>query len=93
MAKVARRVALRAEGRRSWRAMVALAVAGTLGAACTTGAAHRASSGPSARASSARSASQQQPGGTADCHSATTCYSPEQIEAAYGIVPLLHGGI
>jgi subtilase family serine protease len=93
MTKVAPRIALRAERPRSWRAVVAVAITGMLGAACGSGAADRASSGPSARASSLPSASQQQSGSTADCNSATTCYSPEQIEAAYGIVPLLHGGI
>jgi subtilase family serine protease len=53
-----------------------------LGAACGTGAATHAGSGPSA--------SHQQPGSTAGCNSVATCYGPQQIEAAYGIVPLLH---
>ena len=39
------------------------------------------------------SASHQRPGSTADCNSVTTCYTPQQIETAYGIVPLLHRGI
>jgi subtilase family serine protease len=32
-------------------------------------------------------------GGTADCGSAATCYSPEQLEVAYGVKPLLQRGI
>jgi subtilase family serine protease len=31
-------------------------------------------------------------GGTADCGSLTTCYTPRQLEAAYGILPLLEHG-
>jgi subtilase family serine protease len=33
------------------------------------------------------------PGGTADCDSVTTCYTPQQIQVAYGIKPLLDHGI
>ncbi len=101
MTKVAPGVALRAERHRNRRAVVALAITGMLGAACGTGAATRAGSGPSAshqqpgstRAGSGPSASHQQPASTAGCNSVTTCYGPQQIEAAYGIVPLLHRGI
>jgi subtilase family serine protease len=32
-------------------------------------------------------------GGTADCASVTTCYTPQQLEVAYGVAPLLAGGI
>ncbi len=32
-------------------------------------------------------------GATGDCDSVTTCYTPHQIQVAYGIVPLLHRGI
>ena len=92
MTKVAPRVALRAECHRWWRAVVALAITGVLGAACDTGAATHSSSGSSARASSGSSASHQQPshqqlGSAAGCASVTTCYGPQQIEAAYGIAP------
>src|SRR5215471_12331148 len=31
--------------------------------------------------------------GTADCVSMTTCYTPQQFEAAYGVQPLLQRGI
>ena len=85
MTKVAPGVALRAERHRNRRAVVALAITGMLGAACGTGAVTRAGSGPPA--------SPQQPGSTDDCNAVTTCYGPQQIEAAYGIVPLLHRGI
>src|SRR6266516_4508026 len=106
MTKVAPGVALRAErhrNRRAVRAVVALAIAitGMLGAACGTGAATHAGSGPpasprqpgSTRAGSGPSASPRQPGSTAGCNAVTTCYGPQQLEAAYGIVPLLHRGI
>ena len=33
------------------------------------------------------------PRSTADCESITTCYTPQQLEAAYGVQPLLHHGI
>jgi len=32
-------------------------------------------------------------GGTADCASVTTCYTPQQLQAAYGVTPLLARGI
>ena len=85
MTNVAPGVALRAERHRNLRAMVAPAITGMLSAACSTGAATRTSSGTPP--------SHQRPGSTAGCNSVTTCYSPQQIEAAYRIVPLLHRGI
>jgi len=33
------------------------------------------------------------PNGTAECRSATTCYTPQQLEVAYGVQPLLRRGI
>ena len=33
------------------------------------------------------------PSGTAECTSVTTCYTPQQLEVAYGVQPLLHRGI
>lgn len=42
-------------------------------------------SGPAARAAGA--------GSTADCNSVTTCYTPEQLQVAYGVRPLLDRGI
>jgi subtilase family serine protease len=32
-------------------------------------------------------------GGTADCDSVTTCYTPQQLQVAYGVKPLLDRGI
>ena len=32
-------------------------------------------------------------GGTADCASVTTCYTPQQLQVAYGVAPLLARGI
>lgn len=55
-----------------------LALTGLLLTACTTAAAQPAS---------------RPPGGTADCDSVTTCYTPQQLQVAYGIRPLLNRGI
>ena len=33
------------------------------------------------------------PGSTGDCNSVTTCYTPQQLQVAYGITPLLDRGI
>jgi len=57
-------------------------------AACDSGtaassAAKAASPGASASAS----------GGTADCGSVTTCYTPQQLQVAYGVRPLIEHGI
>jgi subtilase family serine protease len=79
-------------------AVVALAGTGILSAACGAGGGSAASSHPSPSASSrpspvASSPTQQQQAPPADCSSVTTCYGAAQIEAAYGIVPLLHRGV
>jgi subtilase family serine protease len=69
-----------------------LAVTGLLVASCasaSSGSPARApASPPPAGATAAAPAS-----ATADCHSVTTCYTPRQIQAAYGIRPLLDRGI
>jgi subtilase family serine protease len=64
----------------------ALATAiGLLVAAC--GPAHTASkAGPTARATAGASSA-------ADCKTLTTCYTPQQLQVAYGITPLLDRGI
>src|SRR5258708_18482160 len=68
-------------GRASGRAMAI----GLLGAAC--GPAHAASNaGPTARATAGTSP-------TADCNSLPTCYTPQQLQVAYGVTPLLDRGI
>ena len=59
-------------------AAAGLALTGLLLAACTAASAQPASAPP---------------GGTADCDSVTTCYTPQQIQVAYGIKPLLDRGI
>jgi len=68
-----------------------LAVTGLILAGCASASADRQASraparpaGPSAGASA---------GATADCDSVTTCYTPRQIQVAYGIRPLLDRGI
>ncbi len=55
-----------------------LALTGLLLTACTAAAARPAS---------------RPAGGTADCDSVTTCYTPQQLQVAYGIRPLLNRGI
>jgi subtilase family serine protease len=58
---------------------------GLLVAAC--GPAHTASTaGPAARATAGASS-------TADCNSLTTCYTPQQVQVAYGVRPFLERGI
>jgi subtilase family serine protease len=66
---------------------------GLLVAAC--GPTHTGSNaGPTAGATaSARPAASAPGGSTADCDSVTTCYTPRQLQVAYGIKPLLERGI
>ncbi len=76
--------------RRRWRAGTAgMAVTGMLIAACGIAA---CGSGPAGR--TAETVPADQPvGKTGDCDSLTTCYTPRQIQVAYGIRPLLDRGI
>jgi len=46
-----------------------------------------------AAASTTATASVRPAGGTADCDSLTTCYTPRQLQVAYGLRPLLARGI
>jgi subtilase family serine protease len=71
---------------RRWRALGALAA---LPVALMAG----AQSPASAAAARQPRASAAAGGGTADCASVTTCYTPEQIDVAYGVWPLLVRGI
>jgi subtilase family serine protease len=80
---VTRRTRLRRAGTAAFR--VAVAVAVTLAAACSSG-------GGPLRTRPASTAARA-PGGTADCVSAAVCYSPRQLEVAYGVRPLLQRGI
>jgi subtilase family serine protease len=62
---------------------MAVAVAGLLAAGC----------GPGPRGGSATAASPAAPArATGDCDSVTTCYTPRQLQVAYGIKPLLDRG-
>jgi subtilase family serine protease len=63
----------------------AAAVAGVLLAACGSAA------GPTS--TTMTTSARQSAGGTADCDSVATCYTPRQLEVAYGIWPLLKRGI
>jgi subtilase family serine protease len=63
---------------------VALAVTGLLVAACQ--------SGPQGRSTTATPTAAPV-GATGDCDSVTTCYTPRQLQVAYGIRPLLDRGI
>ncbi len=71
----------------------AMAIGLLLVAAC--GPAHPASdAGPTAGATAGASPAASPAGGsTADCDSVTTCYTPQQLQVAYGIKPLLGRGI
>ena len=78
------------------RAMaVAVAVTGMLVAACGSGPqGGSATTGPSAaRAVAATTPPAAAAGATGDCDSVTTCYTPRQLQVAYGIRPLLGRGI
>jgi subtilase family serine protease len=71
-----------------------LAVAiGLLVAAC--GQAQTAATGAATAHGTARpsSSASPPPRSTADCESITTCYTPQQLETAYGVQPLLRRGI
>src|SRR6516165_3324454 len=46
-----------------------------------------------ARSSSVRRPQAEPASGTADCISVATCYTPQQLEVAYGVQPLLRRGI
>src|SRR5215469_3425383 len=71
---------------------LALAI-GLLAAACSP--AHPASdAGPTAGATAGASSTASPSGGSAaDCDSVTTCYTPQQLQVAYGVRPLLDRGI
>ncbi len=77
-------------GRRLLPAAAGLAVAGLLiTAACGSGPTRAASGAGSAMPASS-------PGGigsTADCNSLATCYTPQELQVAYGVKPLLDRGI
>ena len=70
----------------------AIAIGLLLVAACGPG--HSAGPGPRA-ATTAAASSTASPvaGSTADCDSVTTCYTPHQLQSAYGVRPLLDRGI
>jgi hypothetical protein len=59
----------------------------TLATACSPGcsSASRPQAGPTSGTAGST-------GGPADCSSAATCYTPQQLEAAYGVQPLLQRG-
>jgi subtilase family serine protease len=52
-----------------------------------------AGSGTTAGSSAVRGLRAEPTSGTADCNSVTTCYTPQQLEVAYGVQPLLQRGI
>src|SRR6266568_4413273 len=65
----------------------AMPLAALLATACSPAQTGAASSGP------ARQPTPPPPSSTADCNSVTTCYTPQQLQVAYGIKPLLDRGI
>ncbi|MGH3223949.1 MAG: hypothetical protein ACRDPY_35605, partial [Streptosporangiaceae bacterium] len=62
-----------------------------LATACSPAQTSAASSGGPARQPpvSPPGSTASPPGSTADCNSVTTCYTPQQLQVAYGIKPLL----
>jgi subtilase family serine protease len=74
-------------------AAVSIVAATTLAAACSSSSPGSPVS-PGSSASSSVSRPQAEPaGGTGDCDSVATCYTPQQIEVAYGVQPLMQRGI
>jgi subtilase family serine protease len=74
--------------------VIGLAMAiGLLVAAC--GPAHTAATGAATAHGTATpsSSASSPPSSTADCASVATCYTPQQLEVAYGVQPLLRRGI
>jgi subtilase family serine protease len=74
-------------GRRLRLLAAAMPLAALLATACSPAQTGVASSGGPARQPAAP------PSSTADCNSLTTCYTPQQLQVAYGIKPLLRRGI
>src|SRR5260370_12545514 len=66
----------------------AIPLAALLATSCSPAQTGAASSGGPARQRAA-----PPPSSTADCNSVTTCYTPQQLQVAYGIKPLLDRGI
>ena len=75
-------------GRRLRLLAAALPLAALLATACGPAQTDVASSGGPARQPAA-----PPPSSTADCNSLTTCYTPQQLQVAYGIKPLLDRGV
>ena len=68
---------------RPWRTIAGIAAVCVLVATVTSGLVATAAT-PSAKSHN---------GATSDCASLTSCYTPHQIDAAYGVLPLLRRGI
>ena len=75
---------MRTRGRWSTSALAVLGVFGTFGVLASTNVATRT---PPAAATATVT------GGTGDCTSIQSCYTPQQLEVAYGVQPLLQRGI
>jgi hypothetical protein len=75
-------------GRRLRLLAVAMPLAALLATACSPAQTSAASSSGPARQPAA-----PPPSPAADCNSVTTCYTPQQLQVAYGIKPLLDRGI
>jgi subtilase family serine protease len=75
-------------GRRLRLLAAAMPLAALLATACGPAQTGAASSGGPARQPAAPPR-----GSTAECNSVTTCYTPQQLQVAYGIKPLLDRGI
>jgi subtilase family serine protease len=72
----------------------AMPLAALLATACSAAQTGAASSGPARQPTAPPpSSTAPPPSSTADCNSLTTCYTPEQLQVAYGIKALLDRGI
>jgi subtilase family serine protease len=67
--------------------------AAAAGIALTSMVAAGCSSGPAAAGNTGTASASRPAGGTADCDSLATCYTPHDLQVAYGIQPLLDRGI
>jgi subtilase family serine protease len=74
-------------GRRLRLLAAAMPLAALLASACSPAQTGTASSSPG------RQPAASPPSSTADCNSLTTCYTPQQLQVAYGVKPLLNRGI
>jgi subtilase family serine protease len=72
--------------------VLAIPMATLLGTACTP-AQHATGGSTASPTAQPPTAASLPPGSTADCDCVTSCYTPQQVQVAYGVKPLLERGI